>query len=1046
MHHHSELGRCRRSDWDSPQDARLLVSLHVHEKGGPRGRHEHEKLVVPSVCYATSASIYDLAVAAMLTPEELQSTSHEIKTFLTKIDPWNSSATPRWIQIGDYGSTLAELDRSYPGFNAIKFLLIHEIPAPPEDTGLRSIHAVLAPAPTDRSHLPPKLTTARGKLASDRVMYNDIIDLCRQKAACFSKHAAVTKGHLLVSDLRDVLWGIDAHLGIMHARGQSDKEGNLKFGFPSLFKSLVGYSKFDERIRSTSTKAADYYGYDNWRRKQKGKPKLEQEGVTAHINKLAIMLERPHIKQDLPGWQLFRAACADLQTVLENWLQHLKDRCDGADGEQDPALTVATENDESRIIEASFCTLPKWASSLSARLNAIQPYQPLLANEYLGETSPQLGNYRLKHLRFPLAVKLYTHVHTGCSNLYFIWKLPKKAERTEQQNDQVIHQIREQFPFYSSRATRQKMSHMLAKLGGNRPLQATAARKLLQECFADASVQNLTQPERQSRLNRLTKAMEDGGDDIVLDLRQLNFRVDNPLFDQFWEWCATQFESGDSVAVDSRRGDGLRMSPMAKYPSAPALLPEAKKQLGEDVAIPSLRWLYFQFFPTNPHTHASSKHTGRLKIKLKIQSCILRAHHPDKNYCWSMWTYLREFLVMKREFASLQSCDEKKSIPVGEPGNYVQAVEKTRKIMCRIDGRWVALDHGWSKSNIVPSVVLQIEIPETLHGSWYAGTVCVILKEKTFGNTDAAMRHTVENQSVARFLNVATPITVSIHDGAADYNMTNGGALLAHLVDYIRSGADMAISMRFCPYQSYNDPAERCMSLLNMGLQGVALARTNVNPTMERFMTRCSSMKDTRSLAKDHPQIVSYVQESMEAPIKMVQDQFEKLEWTENSVHVLPPATNEMLQEAWDALHQIDSTLGRNSTLAKILASKEDLQEFLSTHTRQRTYMVQTMKVCKGKECKFGCKPLMMPENDFDQLHFIPDPVKAADGEWKPFHEVHGTETTEDDMPSKTAEGNPALDKEHSGLLTVGKARGYAKCSRCSKPRVIYSQRKKAHA
>ena len=86
----------------------------------------------------------------------------------------------------------------------------------------------------------------------------------------------------------------------------------------------------------------------------------------------------------------------------------------------------------------------------------------------------------------------------------------------------------------------------------------------------------------------------------------------------------------------------------------------------------------------------------------------------------------------------------------------------------------------------------------------------MILKDKTFGNHDAAMRHTVENLAACRALGAVTPIMIHVHDGASDYNMTLGGAMLAHLAEYVMSGADMTISMRFCPYQSYNDPAGPC--------------------------------------------------------------------------------------------------------------------------------------------------------------------------------------------------------------------------------------------
>ena len=69
------------------------------------------------------------------------------------------------------------------------------------------------------------------------------------------------------------------------------------------------------------------------------------------------------------------------------------------------------------------------------------------------------------------------------------------------------------------------------KLGMSGALEGTAARKLLKECFSDVSLDNLTQPNYQARLECLTRAMKASGDHIILDLRKLNFQVDDPMFD-----------------------------------------------------------------------------------------------------------------------------------------------------------------------------------------------------------------------------------------------------------------------------------------------------------------------------------------------------------------------------------------------------------------------------------------------------------------------------------------------------------------------------------
>ena len=46
------------------------------------------------------------------------------------------------------------------------------------------------------------------------------------------------------------------------------------------------------------------------------------------------------------------------------------------------------------------------------------------------------------------------------------------------------------------------------------------------------------------------------------------------------------------------------------------------------------------------------------------------------------------------------------------------------------------------------------------------------------------------------------------------------------------------------------------------------------------------------------------------------------------------------------------------------------------------------------------CKPPCLPENDFEKLKHLPDPVTATDGHYKKFNEVFGTTTTEKHRPS----------------------------------------------
>ncbi|CAL4131250.1 unnamed protein product, partial [Meganyctiphanes norvegica] len=106
-----------------------------------------------------------------------------------------------------------------------------------------------------------------------------------------------------------------------------------------------------------------------------------------------------------------------------------------------------------------------------------------------------------------------------------------------------------------------------------------------------------------------------------------------------------------------------------------------------------------------------------------------------------------------------------------------------------------------------------------------------------------------------------------------------------------------------------------------------------------------------------------------------------------------------------------------------------------------------------------------------EELSWLPDPILTSDGEhFKPYSEVKGSETTEDDRPSLkskvSSKTKPQKDNEppskkirqeiihedddnviasvpnfaDSSMCTGQNARAVATCTECRKPRVVYSR------
>ncbi len=63
---------------------------------------------------------------------------------------------------------------------------------------------------------------------------------------------------------------------------------------------------------------------------------------------------------------------------------------------------------------------------------------------------------------------------------------------------------------------------------------------------------------------------------------------------------------------------------------------------------------------------------------------------------------------------------------------------------------------------------------------------------------------------------------------------------------------DTIIVMRTEPTQSWGNPVERVMPVLNLGLQGVALARDEMTEVYEKELKKFNSMSSVMKVAKEY--------------------------------------------------------------------------------------------------------------------------------------------------------------------------------------------------
>ena len=189
---------------------------------------------------------------------------------------------------------------------------------------------------------------------------------------------------------------------------------------------------------------------------------------------------------------------------------------------------------------------------------------------------------------------------------------------------------------------------------------------------------------------------------------------------------------------------------MATGMSVQHLLESVQKQCPPDILISSSQWLRLQFWPKNPTSRASLQYTGCLKIKYIIQHRQLRKEHQDTHYASALFRDYKEMAVMFRENSVLLSVDDKHKIKIGEPGHPVAAVERGKKVVIGLNQSFEVSDHDFTKMTLTPSVTVQVDILESIEGSFYRGNVHTALKGSVF-QPSSPLRHATE--MTRRFLN-----------------------------------------------------------------------------------------------------------------------------------------------------------------------------------------------------------------------------------------------------------------------------------------------------
>ena len=126
-----------------------------------------------------------------------------------------------------------------------------------------------------------------------------------------------------------------------------------------------------------------------------------------------------------------------------------------------------------------------------------------------------------------------------------------------------------------------------------------------------------------------------------------------------------------------------------------------------------------------------------------------------------------------------------------------------------------------------------------------AGSVFVGVKDSVF-QASSPFRHMAELSNVLYCQSFSHPVLFIYADGGPDHRLTYINVQLSLICLFLKFDLDYLCAGRTAPHHSWRNPVERLMSILNLGLQCVGLARTEMGEVFEQEVRKCNSLADLR--------------------------------------------------------------------------------------------------------------------------------------------------------------------------------------------------------
>lgn len=242
---------------------------------------------------------------------------------------------------------------------------------------------------------------------------------------------------------------------------------------------------------------------------------------------------------------------------------------------------------------------------------------------------------------------------------------------------------------------------------------------------------------------------------------------------------------------------------------------------------------------------------------------------------------------------------------MSEPGAPVVAAERGKQVLVSTSQSFQVCDHDFIRFSLIPTVRLRVDITASIDSSWYDSQVFIAIKEAVF-KPSSALRYASELHDILLTEMVMKSVLFLYTDGGPDNRTTYISTQLSFIALFLNLNLNYICASRTAPHNSWRNPVERIMSILNLGFQIIGLMRSVMSELAEAALKNCNSIALLRKAGEP---LKDEIAKSLESTISLLSDVISRLQLKGKKFQVYESSSSENIDNFWEVLQLIEPLL-----------------------------------------------------------------------------------------------------------------------------------------